>query len=400
MPKIKLPRKIRDLVKTANAGSGEAAWEIAGHYHKGVGGVERDDELARHWLQRGAELGNVHAQSLFGIVSEEAGDYERAREWYERAAAQGDTDAEYNLGLLYDEGLGVERDLSKAAEFFHRAALKGHVHAAASYGYFLDTERNDYTGAMKWYEKAASQGDEQAEFCVGALYFNGQGVERDVAKAREWWERAAAHGHEDAKEQLKDMSKLTPGTSISFTCVEKHMVDVVAKGEADAQVVYKLKSIREEKRNVLLSVLEFGGLKLSDDAVELFVTEIPADHEADDLYHHMGLCFLHGRCGLEKNLRMAKEVFKFAEILFPGNAAVAEELVKLRSCVTCGKTDARWGCKLCRGVRYCNKRCQQRDWNRGDPPHKETCSPVGHMFPPGTFAALREKVAKEKEESA
>ena len=46
---------------------------------------------------------------------------------------------------------------------------------------------------------------------------------------------------------------------------------------------------------------------------------------------------------------------RVAEIHDPGDAAVAEELEKLRSCVTCGETDARWGCKLCRGVRYCEQ---------------------------------------------
>jgi hypothetical protein len=134
--------------------------------------------------------------------------------------------------------------------------------------------------------------------------------------------------------------------------------------------------------------------------VKLVVNGLPVDHEADNLFHHIGLCFLHGRCGLEKNLRMAKEVFKVAEIHYPGDAAVAEELKKLRSCVTCGETDARWGCKLCRGVRYCEKRCQQRDWNRGDPPHKETCSRVAHVFPPGYFADLRASEAKARGESA
>jgi TPR repeat protein len=393
MPKIKLPRKIRDLVKKANAGSGDAAWDLYVHYLNGTGGVEENHELARHWVERGAELGCAGAQCVFGYVCEEAGDYERAREWYERAAAQGATLAEYNLGLLYDLGLGVERDLSKAAEFYHRAALKGDVHAQHNYGYLLDRERNDYEGAMKWYEKAAAQGDAQAEYHIGTLYFAGQGVERDEAKAREWWERAAAHGHEVAKEALEDIS-------MSYTHWEKDWADAVARDETDAEAMNTLNEIREEKRDCLLSISELGGLKLSDDAVELFVTEIPADHEAYGLYQHIGLCFFHGRCGLEKNLRMAKEVFKVAEIRDGVTAAVAKELVKLRSCVTCGKTDARWGCKLCRGVRYCNKRCQQRDWNRGDPPHKETCSRVVHMFPPGSFAELREKVAKEKEESA
>jgi hypothetical protein len=88
----------------------------------------------------------------------------------------------------------------------------------------------------------------------------------------------------------------------------------------------------------------------------------------------------------------------------PGNEelhGVVEELVKLRACVTCGKRDARLGCKLCRGVRYCDKRCQQKDWARGTephPPHRETCSRVVNgIMPPWYFALFREQAAMERE---
>ena len=69
----------------------------------------------------------------------------------------------------------------------------------ANFGYLLYSERNDYEGAMKWYQKAAAQGYAQAEYNIGILYFYGVGVERDEAKAREWWEKAAERGHEGAK---------------------------------------------------------------------------------------------------------------------------------------------------------------------------------------------------------
>jgi hypothetical protein len=161
-----------------------------------------------------------------------------------------------------------------------------------------------------------------------------------------------------------------------------------------------LSYVHAAKKKALLDAMELSGLQMTDEAVERYVSGPLPDHDACGKFDNLARCFLHGRCGLEKNLRLAKEMFKVAEIYYPDNAAVAEELVKLRACVTCGRTDARWGCKLCRGVRYCDKRCQQRDWNRGDPPHKETCARVVHMFPPGFFGALREKVAKEEEASA
>ena len=407
MPKIKLPRKIRDLAKEANAGSGDAAWDLYVHYRNGTGGVEKNDELERHWLERGAELGDLDAQEIFGLSHAQAGDYGPAREWFLKAAAQGATLAEYNLGLFYDYGLGVEENKSTAAEFFLKAAKKGHDRAQCEFGYILYSERNDYEGAMKWYQKAAAQGYAQAEYNIGILYFYGVGVERDEAKAREWFERAAARGLELAQERLPGWDTSTtpyPETSSMdvvssfYIRTEKRLVVKAAAG--DAQAIRFLKQFREVKRNSLLYVLELSGLNLSDDVVEHFISGPLADHDARDPYHHIGLCFLHGRCGLEKNLRMAKDTFKASVIEFPDNPAVEEELVKLRACVTCGKTDVRWGCKLCRGVRYCDKRCQQRDWNRGDPPHKETCARVVRMFPPGFFAALREKVAKKNEEAS
>ena len=49
---------------------------------------------------------------------------------------------------------------------------------------------------------AAEQGDADAQFNVGRLYFNGQEEIQDYAKAAEWFEKAAAQGHGEAKEFL------------------------------------------------------------------------------------------------------------------------------------------------------------------------------------------------------
>ena len=37
---------------------------------------------------------------------------------------------------------------------------------------------------------------------LGATYYNGEGVERDIAKAREWWTKAAAQGQKNAIKNL------------------------------------------------------------------------------------------------------------------------------------------------------------------------------------------------------
>jgi len=47
--------------------------------------------------------------------------------------------------------------------------------------------------------KAAEQGDAMAQFNLGVMYDEGQGVARDDAKAVEWYTKAAEQGDSRAK---------------------------------------------------------------------------------------------------------------------------------------------------------------------------------------------------------
>ena len=58
----------------------------------------------------------------------------------------------------------------------------------------------DYRQAAAWYQKAANQGDERAQFNLGVLYANGQGVTQNDQQAFAWYQKAANQG--DAKAQF------------------------------------------------------------------------------------------------------------------------------------------------------------------------------------------------------
>jgi TPR repeat protein len=49
---------------------------------------------------------------------------------------------------------------------------------------------------------AADKGEAEAQNNIGSLYYNGQGVSRDLELARQWWRKAAAGGSETAKRNL------------------------------------------------------------------------------------------------------------------------------------------------------------------------------------------------------
>ena len=53
-----------------------------------------------------------------------------------------------------------------------------------------------------YYEKAADNGDANAQYYIGKLYYKGKGIEKDYKKAFEYLKKAAEQGHVDAQYYL------------------------------------------------------------------------------------------------------------------------------------------------------------------------------------------------------
>ena len=77
-------------------------------------------------------------------------------------AQRGDPYAQFSLGVMYDDGVGLPRNLKLA---------------------------------LMWYKKAGAHGLADAQFMAGMLYGAGRGVRQDPAAALYWFELAAAAGH-------------------------------------------------------------------------------------------------------------------------------------------------------------------------------------------------------------
>ncbi len=60
----------------------------------------------------------------------------------------------------------------------------------------------DFGKAFEYWAKAAELGDADAHCCLGCLYYNGNGVEKDMKKAVYHWEHAAIGGHPQARAYL------------------------------------------------------------------------------------------------------------------------------------------------------------------------------------------------------
>ena len=63
----------------------------------------------------------------------------------------------------------------------------------------------DDAAAVKWFRKAAEQGDAEAQFNLGAMYAKGEGVPEDYVRAFAWFNLAAAQGDENAEKAKDDI---------------------------------------------------------------------------------------------------------------------------------------------------------------------------------------------------
>ena len=83
----------------------------------------------------------------------------------------------------------------------------------------------DIKKAFVWFSKAADQGYAKAQYYLGVMYANGQGVEGNFVNGYAWLNIAASNGEQDAKNSLPQLVKLmTPEQIAKAQELSKEMV--------------------------------------------------------------------------------------------------------------------------------------------------------------------------------
>ncbi|WRA82615.1 sel1 repeat family protein [Helicobacter pylori] len=106
-----------------------------------------------------------------GVKSSEAKDYIQAKKYFEKACGLNNGGGCGALGMLYENGQGVEKNLTKAAQLYTKAC-----------------ELKEGSGCV----------------ALGGLYYHGQGVEKDLTKAAQYIFKACKLGDQKACETLKE----------------------------------------------------------------------------------------------------------------------------------------------------------------------------------------------------
>jgi len=95
----------------------------------------------------------------------------------------------------------------------------------------------DYAAAMKWYRKAAQQGDKHAQFQIGGMYQRGEGVAANAEQAHRWFTGHLAHHHHHAhSEQMVAWRRQARDLLWA-----RDMGESLAAPEAAAQVIAELR---------------------------------------------------------------------------------------------------------------------------------------------------------------
>ncbi|CDF05801.1 stress protein [Megasphaera elsdenii CAG:570] len=105
-------------------------------------------------------------------------------------------------------------------KWFRKAADQGNAVAQNNLGYCYrngEGVEQDYAEAVKWGRKAADQGNAVAQNNLGYCYQNGEGVKQDKKEAAKWYQKAADQGNKDAQKNLKNLSGCFITTAVCQT---------------------------------------------------------------------------------------------------------------------------------------------------------------------------------------
>lgn len=147
------------------------------------------------------EAGPAAEARAHAAMAEDPPDWEAARAGFLEAAAAGSPTARAYLGWMYEEGLGVARDVNEAARWYAQAVDAGAMDFAVKLGWmYLSGEGlpQNRSQAEAWFRVGIDAGHSPARIALASLIvadaLGGQNTER-LLEARALLEAALADGH-------------------------------------------------------------------------------------------------------------------------------------------------------------------------------------------------------------
>ncbi|MCH8172945.1 MAG: sel1 repeat family protein [Proteobacteria bacterium] len=150
--------------------------------------------------------------------------------------------ADFEKGLeAYDQG-----DYKTALKEWLIDANQGYAEAQYNLGLMYangeGVSEND-AEAVRWYRLAADQGYDKAQYNLGVMYLNGQGVPQDYAEAMRWYCLAADQGLTEAQYNLGVM--YTKGEGVPKNYIIAYMWFNLAATQGQVDAAYNKNVLKE-----------------------------------------------------------------------------------------------------------------------------------------------------------
>ena len=280
-----------------------AYYQLGRAYYNGLG-VDKDEEKAFKWHKKAAENNLAASQYALSLMYKNGEGCDEnlvsAYYWVERAAENDYEDAYYVVGRSYLEGICVEVNYKKAFYYLSKGYLALDTNCIESlaemYLKGLNVKKDVYT-ALELYNRALEFGDRSIYFKVGKvyedeglinqaisiynqgheegnlkctqrlgiMYYNGEGVEKDLEKAMEYMEIAAAKKEPHAMYVLAvayyRLNKFGDKTSDIAKALLKEAYELGSPYAADYLACIMLNELKEGKninKNELVIYIKFG----------------------------------------------------------------------------------------------------------------------------------------------
>ncbi len=157
--------------------------------------TDKTFELGAWDFQKAFEMGFSKANDLF---LEESANEEKHKPYL---LSQPD----FITGLRFHLGLGYSQNQKEAVRYYRKAADQGEAFAQFNLGVCYHKGigvDKDAKEAVRWYRLAADQGHAVAQYYLGSCYDSGYGVKKDEKEAVRWFRLAAEQGNAAAQNDL------------------------------------------------------------------------------------------------------------------------------------------------------------------------------------------------------